>query len=60
MYRYNNEKLLFDIAHVDDDKMLNSLSFSVGYIKSVYKPKKYSGKKLEKISRKKKKPNLNE
>lgn len=54
-YRYNNEELLFDMAHVDDDKILNRLGLSVGYIKSIYKPKKYSGKKLEKISGKKKK-----
>lgn len=47
-YRYSNEKLLFDMAHVDDDKVLNSLGVSIGYIKSIYKPKKYSNKKLEK------------
>ncbi|MEO9851470.1 MAG: porin family protein [Reichenbachiella sp.] len=59
-YRYNNEKLLFDMAHVDDDKILNNLSLSFGYIKSIYKPKKYSGKKLEKLSGKKKKNKLDE
>lgn len=53
-YRYNNEKLLYDMAHVDDDKILNSLSISIGYIKSIYKPKKYSSKKLDKIGKKKK------
>lgn len=53
-YRYNNEKLLFDMAHVDDDKILNNLSVSVGYIHSIYKPKKYSNKKLEKKFSKKK------
>ncbi len=53
-YRYNNEKLLFDMAHVDDDKILNNLSVSFGYIMSIYKPKKYSNKKLEKKFGKKK------
>ncbi|MEP2023897.1 MAG: porin family protein [Reichenbachiella sp.] len=53
-YRYSNEKLLFDMAHVDDDKVINSLSVSIGYIKSIYKPKKYSNKKLEKRFGKKK------
>lgn len=53
-YRYNNEKLLYDMAHVDDDKILNNLSLSVGYIWSIYKPKKYSSKKLDKLSGKKK------
>lgn len=47
-YRYQNNNLDFDMAHVDDDKILNNLSFSIGYIKSIYKPKKYSNKKLEK------------
>ncbi|SMD38010.1 Outer membrane protein beta-barrel domain-containing protein [Reichenbachiella faecimaris] len=47
-YRYSNERLLFDMAHVDDDKIVNSLSLSIGYIKSIYKPKKYSNKRLEK------------
>ena len=47
-YRYNNEKLLYDMAHVDDDKILNNLNISLGYIMSIYKPKKYSNKKLEK------------
>lgn len=53
-YRYNNEKLLYDMAHVDDDKILNNMSISIGYIKSIYKPKKYSSKKLDKIGKKKK------
>lgn len=53
-YRYNNEKLLFDMAHVDDDKILNNLNVSIGYILSIYKPKKYSNKKLEKKFGKKK------
>lgn len=53
-YRYSNEKLLFDMAHVDDDKLVNSLGISIGYIKSIYKPKKYSNKKLEKRFGKKK------
>ncbi|MEO9967862.1 MAG: porin family protein [Reichenbachiella sp.] len=59
-YRYNNEKLLLDMAHVDDDKILNNLSLSIGYIKSIYKPKKYSSKKLEKLSGKKKKSKVDE
>lgn len=58
--RYGNEKLLFDMAHVDDDKILNNLSLSIGYVKSIYKPKKYSSKKLEKLSGKKKKSKLDE
>ncbi|WP_420579761.1 outer membrane beta-barrel protein [Reichenbachiella sp.] len=53
-YRYNNQKLLFDMAHVDDDKIMNNLSVSFGYILSIYKPKKYSNKKLEKKFGKKK------
>lgn len=50
--RYASDKLNWDIGHVDDDKTINSISFSVGFIQSFYNPKKYSDKKLEKIKKK--------
>lgn len=51
--RYNSDKLGFDLNHVDSDKKLNYLGFSVGYVHSFYNPKKYSDKKLAKISQNK-------
>lgn len=44
--RNASQELNYNIAHTDDDKSLNSIRLSVGFIWSVYKPIKYSEKKL--------------
>ncbi|MEP0985296.1 outer membrane beta-barrel protein [Ekhidna sp.] len=38
--RWANKDLNFGIGHVEDDLTLNTLSFSVGYTKSIYFPRK--------------------
>ncbi len=38
--RYANQVVSFDLAHVEDNLTLNFVSFSVGYIHSIYNPKK--------------------
>ncbi|MEO1255582.1 MAG: outer membrane beta-barrel protein, partial [Bacteroidota bacterium] len=38
--RWINEDLNFGIGHVEDDLTLNTVSFSVGYTKSLYIPRK--------------------
>ena len=38
--RYANKDLNFGVGHVEDDLTLNTLSFSVGYTKSIYLPRK--------------------
>lgn len=38
--RYANQSVLFDLGHVEDNLTLNVLSVSVGYIRSIYNPKK--------------------
>lgn len=38
--RWENKDLNFGIGHVEDDLALNALSFSVGYTRSLYAPKK--------------------
>jgi len=50
--RYNNENLLFDQVHVDDDLAIDNITISVGYVHSIYKPIKYSEKKMAKRSSK--------
>lgn len=35
-----NQDVLTTIGHVEDDLALNTVSFSIGYIKSLYKPRK--------------------
>ncbi|PIB35818.1 hypothetical protein BFP72_10655 [Reichenbachiella sp. 5M10] len=52
--RYGSEELNFDVSHTDDDKVINSMAISAGYIHSFYNPKKYSDKKLQKVNRKRK------
>lgn len=51
--RYASDKLSFDLAHTDADKSINNLAFTLGYLHSFYNPKKYSEKKLLKLSKKK-------
>ncbi|MCV9386554.1 hypothetical protein [Reichenbachiella ulvae] len=51
--RYASDDFNWSIGHVDDDKVLNSIAVSVGFIHSFYNPKKYSDSKLEKLKRKK-------
>ncbi|MEQ9401942.1 MAG: outer membrane beta-barrel protein [Cyclobacteriaceae bacterium] len=38
--RYANKSVNFDIGHVEDDLALNTISISVGYTRSIYKPSK--------------------
>ena len=38
--RWANEDVNFGIGHVEDDLTLNTVSFSVGYTRSLYKPRK--------------------
>lgn len=38
--RYANQKVAFDLGHVEDNLTLNYLSFSIGYIRSIYHPKR--------------------
>ncbi len=38
--RYANQDVAFDIGHVEDDLTLNTVSISVGYTRSFYKPSK--------------------
>lgn len=46
--RYANQELVFRAGHVDDNFAMNNISVSIGYVKSIYRPKKYSEKKLAK------------
>lgn len=47
--RYANQNLLMDLGHVDDDLAIDNLSISVGYVKSLYKPRKYTDAQLAKL-----------
>ena len=38
--RYNNQTVLFDIGHVEDNLTLDFVTFSVGWIQSIYNPKR--------------------
>lgn len=38
--RYSNQTVAFDLGHVEDNLTLNFVSFSIGYIYSIYNPKK--------------------
>ncbi len=38
--RYANKDINFDIGHVEDDLTLNTIAFSLGYTRSIYKPRK--------------------
>lgn len=38
--RYANQKVNYDIGHVEDDLTINTISVSVGYTRSFYKPTK--------------------
>ncbi|MEM7296738.1 MAG: outer membrane beta-barrel protein [Bacteroidota bacterium] len=44
--RFASQDLLSNIAHVDDDKSINGVSLSVGWVTSIYKPIKYKETKL--------------
>ncbi|WP_109829911.1 porin family protein [Reichenbachiella versicolor] len=48
--RYKDQDNNFNLAHVDDDKSINHIGLTVGWIKSIYNPKRYSDKKLAKKS----------
>ena len=50
--RFASEELLFNQRHVDDDKTLNNISVSLGYIFPIYNPKKYSDKKIKQVAKK--------
>ena len=39
-HRWDNQRVAFEIGHVEDDLTINTLSFSIGYIYSLYNPKK--------------------
>ncbi len=41
--RYQNPKLLYKFAYVDDDFRLSTFSLTIGFSKSIYKPKKKKG-----------------
>ncbi len=38
--RWDNQRVAFEIGHIEDDLTINTLSFSVGYIHSLYLPRK--------------------
>ncbi len=38
--RYSNQTIAFDLGHVEDNLTLNYVSFSIGYIYSIYNPKR--------------------
>lgn len=38
--RYSNQSLYNDIAFIEDDLTINTLAFSIGFTKSLYKPRK--------------------
>lgn len=38
--RYSNGELLYRYGHIDDDYKLNNFTFSIGYARNFYKPKK--------------------
>lgn len=38
--RYSNSELIYYYGHIDGDYKLNNINVSVGYLKSLYKPKK--------------------
>ncbi len=38
--RWDNQRLAFEIGHVEDDLTINTYSFSFGYIHSLYAPRK--------------------
>ncbi len=44
--QYANDRLLYTYGYVDDDKRLNTVSFSVGYVKPLYKPRKIQKRKF--------------
>ena len=46
--RFVNQNLLFGAGYVDDNFSQNSIGVSIGYIYSLYKPKKLSNKKYKK------------
>ncbi len=42
--RYNNQAIVFDLGHVEDNLTLDFVSFSLGWIQSIYSPKRLKGK----------------
>lgn len=38
--RFANDDVAYDIGHVEDDLALNTISFTVGYTRSIYNPQK--------------------
>ncbi len=42
--RYNNQAIVFDLGHVEDNLTLDFVSFSIGWIQSIYSPKRLKGK----------------
>lgn len=42
--RYNNQAVVFDLGHVEDNLTLDFVSFSVGWIQSIYSPKRLKSK----------------
>lgn len=38
--QYGNKALLYNYAYVDDDKRLNNVAISIGFVKPLYKPRK--------------------
>lgn len=41
--RYNNQAIVFDVGHVEDNLTLDFVSFSIGWIQSIYSPKRLKG-----------------
>lgn len=41
--RYNNQAIVFDVGHVEDNLTLDFVSFSIGWIQSIYSPKRLNG-----------------
>ena len=50
--RYASQDQNFNMAHIDNDKSINQININIGFIMSVYKPIKYSSKKLAKLAEK--------
>ena len=42
--RYNNQAIVFDLGHVEDNLTLDFVTFSIGWVQSIYSPKRLKGK----------------
>ncbi len=49
--RYISQDQNWNVAHIDGDKSIDVISINAGFIMSVYKPKKFSDKKLARMAK---------